>query len=160
MTTAIEVAEMFLEAGKLITYTEGRLRNQNMRFSAHAKQAYTASAGFLPPSRDRLPFRHRSHGNPWEFQGLHPGLPLPQGRVGGLPAVFRQSHHGVGKRLSDHHSMGCKTGGVRFDDFGAARLNLYPSQHPQRLPAPSTGRSASTRVYRTRFPGHARGIST
>lgn len=42
LTAAIEVAEMFLETGKLVTYTEGRLRNQNMRFSAHAKKAYTA----------------------------------------------------------------------------------------------------------------------
>lgn len=30
LTAAIEVAEMFLETGKVVTYTEGRLRNQNM----------------------------------------------------------------------------------------------------------------------------------
>ncbi len=42
LTAGIEVAEMFLETGKLVTYTEGRARNQNMRFSARAKKAYTA----------------------------------------------------------------------------------------------------------------------
>jgi carboxyl-terminal processing protease len=41
LTAAIEVAEMFLESGKLVSYTEGRSRNQNMRFSAHAKKPYT-----------------------------------------------------------------------------------------------------------------------
>lgn len=42
LTAAVEVAEQFLDDGKLIVYTEGRLRNQNMRFSAHAKKADTA----------------------------------------------------------------------------------------------------------------------
>ena len=32
------MTEKFLEDGKLVVYTEGRVRNQNMRFSAHAKQ--------------------------------------------------------------------------------------------------------------------------
>ncbi len=38
LTAAVEVAEKFLEDGKLVVYTEGRVRNQNMRFSAHAKK--------------------------------------------------------------------------------------------------------------------------
>jgi len=42
LTAAVEVAERFLEAGQLVTYTEGRLRNQNLRFSARARKAYTA----------------------------------------------------------------------------------------------------------------------
>jgi carboxyl-terminal processing protease len=41
LTAAVEVAEKFLEDGKLVVYTEGRVRNQNMRFAAHAKKSYT-----------------------------------------------------------------------------------------------------------------------
>src|SRR5213594_416789 len=40
LTAAVEVSEKFIEDGKLVVYTEGRVRNQNMRFSAHAKKAY------------------------------------------------------------------------------------------------------------------------
>jgi carboxyl-terminal processing protease len=40
LTSAVEVTEKFIEDGKLVVYTEGRVRNQNMRFSAHAKKAY------------------------------------------------------------------------------------------------------------------------
>lgn len=43
LTSAVEVTEKFLEDGKLVVYTEGRVRNQNMRFTAHAKKIY---AGF------------------------------------------------------------------------------------------------------------------
>ncbi|MBI4240818.1 MAG: S41 family peptidase, partial [Candidatus Rokubacteria bacterium] len=43
LTAAVEVAEKFLEDGKLVVYTEGRVRNQNMRFTAHSKKTY---AGF------------------------------------------------------------------------------------------------------------------
>jgi carboxyl-terminal processing protease len=42
LTAAVEVAEKFLEDGKLVVYTEGRVRNQNMRFSAHAKKPLSA----------------------------------------------------------------------------------------------------------------------
>jgi carboxyl-terminal processing protease len=42
LTAAVEVSEKFLDDGKLVVYTEGRVRNQNMRFSAHAKKSYTA----------------------------------------------------------------------------------------------------------------------
>jgi carboxyl-terminal processing protease len=38
LTAAVEVSEKFLDDGKLVVYTEGRVRNQNMRFSAHAKK--------------------------------------------------------------------------------------------------------------------------
>lgn len=38
LTAAVEVGELFLPDGRLVVYTEGRIRNQNMRFSAHAKQ--------------------------------------------------------------------------------------------------------------------------
>lgn len=41
LQAAVEVAEKFLGEGKLIVYTEGRVRGQNMRFVAHARQAYT-----------------------------------------------------------------------------------------------------------------------
>jgi carboxyl-terminal processing protease len=42
LTSAVEVSEKFVDDGKLVVYTEGRVRNQNMRFSAHAKHAYNA----------------------------------------------------------------------------------------------------------------------
>jgi carboxyl-terminal processing protease len=42
LTAAVEVSEKFVDDGKLVVYTEGRVRNQNMRFSAHAKKAYNA----------------------------------------------------------------------------------------------------------------------
>ena len=41
LTAAVEVTEKFVEDGKLVVYTEGRIRNQNMRFTAHAKHVYT-----------------------------------------------------------------------------------------------------------------------
>jgi carboxyl-terminal processing protease len=41
LSAAVEVSEEFLGDGKLIVYTEGRVRNQNMRFTAHAKRAIT-----------------------------------------------------------------------------------------------------------------------
>jgi carboxyl-terminal processing protease len=41
LTSAVEVSEKFLEPGKLVVYTEGRVRNQNMRFSANAKRTFT-----------------------------------------------------------------------------------------------------------------------
>jgi carboxyl-terminal processing protease len=41
LTAAVEVSEKFIEDGKLVVYTEGRVRNQNMRFTAHAKKALT-----------------------------------------------------------------------------------------------------------------------
>jgi carboxyl-terminal processing protease len=41
LTSAVEVTEKFLEPGKLVVYTEGRVRNQNMRFSSNAQHAFT-----------------------------------------------------------------------------------------------------------------------
>jgi carboxyl-terminal processing protease len=41
LSAAVEVSEEFLGDGKLVVYTEGRVRNQNMRFNAHAKRAIT-----------------------------------------------------------------------------------------------------------------------
>ncbi|MEX2148150.1 MAG: S41 family peptidase [Candidatus Rokuibacteriota bacterium] len=41
LTAAVEVSEKFIDDGRLVVYTEGRVRNQNMRFSAHAKKGYT-----------------------------------------------------------------------------------------------------------------------
>jgi carboxyl-terminal processing protease len=41
LTSSVEVAEKFLEGGRLVVYTEGRVRNQNMRFNASAKRVYT-----------------------------------------------------------------------------------------------------------------------
>ena len=41
LTSAVEVSERFIEAGKLVVYTEGRVRNQNMRFQANAKRVYS-----------------------------------------------------------------------------------------------------------------------
>ncbi|MEK7444185.1 MAG: S41 family peptidase [candidate division NC10 bacterium] len=40
LTSAVEVSERFIEVGKLVVYTEGRVRNQNMRFQANAKRVY------------------------------------------------------------------------------------------------------------------------
>ncbi|HYE94114.1 MAG TPA: S41 family peptidase [Terriglobales bacterium] len=40
LTAAVEVSEKFVEDGKLVVYTEGRVRNQNMRFTAHSKKQY------------------------------------------------------------------------------------------------------------------------
>jgi carboxyl-terminal processing protease len=37
----VEVTEKFIEAGRLVVYTEGRVRNQNMRFQASSKKTYT-----------------------------------------------------------------------------------------------------------------------
>src|SRR5712664_3906384 len=41
LTAAVEVTEEFIDDGKLVVYTEGRVRNQNMRFAAHAKKGYS-----------------------------------------------------------------------------------------------------------------------
>jgi carboxyl-terminal processing protease len=41
LSSAVEVSEEFLGDGKLVVYTEGRVRNQNMRFTAHAKHSIT-----------------------------------------------------------------------------------------------------------------------
>jgi carboxyl-terminal processing protease len=41
LTSAVEVTEKFVEDGKLVVYTEGRIRNQNMRFTAHPKHPFT-----------------------------------------------------------------------------------------------------------------------
>src|SRR6266404_3114701 len=41
LTAAVEVSEKFIDDGKLVVYTEGRVRNQNMRSSAHAKKGYS-----------------------------------------------------------------------------------------------------------------------
>ena len=38
LTAAVEVSEKFIDDGKLVVYTEGRVRNQNMRFTAHSKK--------------------------------------------------------------------------------------------------------------------------
>src|SRR5438094_8616000 len=40
LTAAVEVTEEFVDDGKLVVYTEGRVRNQNMRFTALAKKSY------------------------------------------------------------------------------------------------------------------------
>ena len=41
LTAAVEITEKFIEDGKLVVYTEGRVRNQNMRFTAHAKRPWS-----------------------------------------------------------------------------------------------------------------------
>ena len=41
LTASVEVSEKFVEPGKLIVYTEGRVRNQNMRFQASGKRIYS-----------------------------------------------------------------------------------------------------------------------
>jgi carboxyl-terminal processing protease len=40
LTAAVEVSEKFLEEGRLVVYTEGRVRNQSMRFTANAKKPH------------------------------------------------------------------------------------------------------------------------
>ena len=41
LTAAVETAELFLDNGKLVAYTQSRVRNQNLRFSARTRRAYT-----------------------------------------------------------------------------------------------------------------------
>ena len=41
LTASVEVTEKFIESGRLVVYTEGRVRNQNMRFQANGKRVYT-----------------------------------------------------------------------------------------------------------------------
>ena len=41
LTSAVEVTEKFLDGGKLVVYTEDRVRNQNMRFQANAKRVFS-----------------------------------------------------------------------------------------------------------------------
>src|SRR6266702_2196155 len=41
LTSSVEVAEKFLDPGKLVVYTEGRGRNQNMRFQASGKHTWS-----------------------------------------------------------------------------------------------------------------------
>jgi carboxyl-terminal processing protease len=41
LTAAVEITEKFIDDGKLVVYTEGRVRNQNMRFTAHAKRRWS-----------------------------------------------------------------------------------------------------------------------
>jgi carboxyl-terminal processing protease len=47
LTAAVEVSEKFVDDGKLVVYTEGRVRNQNMRFTAHSKKPL-AGVGGIP----------------------------------------------------------------------------------------------------------------
>ena len=42
LTAAVEVTEKFIDDGKMVVYTEGRVRNQNMKFTAHSKKAYAS----------------------------------------------------------------------------------------------------------------------
>src|SRR5262245_27014243 len=41
LNSSVEVVEKFVDSGRLVVYTEGRVRNQNMRFQANAKRAFT-----------------------------------------------------------------------------------------------------------------------
>jgi carboxyl-terminal processing protease len=41
LTASVEVTEKFIEAGRLVVYTEGRVRNQNMQFKANSRRTYT-----------------------------------------------------------------------------------------------------------------------
>ncbi len=40
LTSSVEVTEKFIDSGRLVVYTEGRVRNQNMRFQANSKRIY------------------------------------------------------------------------------------------------------------------------
>jgi carboxyl-terminal processing protease len=41
LTSSVEVTEKFIDSGRLVVYTEGRVRNQNMRFQANSKKVYS-----------------------------------------------------------------------------------------------------------------------
>ena len=41
LTSSVEVTEKFIDSGRLVVYTEGRVRNQNMRFQANSKRVFS-----------------------------------------------------------------------------------------------------------------------
>ena len=41
LTASVEVTEKFIDSGRLVVYTEGRVRNQNMRFQANSKRVFS-----------------------------------------------------------------------------------------------------------------------
>jgi carboxyl-terminal processing protease len=41
LTASVEVTEKFIDSGRLVVYTEGRVRNQNMRFQANSKRIFS-----------------------------------------------------------------------------------------------------------------------
>ena len=59
LTSSVEVTEKFIDSGRLVVYTEGRVRNQNMRFQANSKRVYSdfrwscSSTRAAPRRRDR-----------------------------------------------------------------------------------------------------------
>ncbi len=87
LTSAVEVTEKFLESGKLVVYTEGRVRNQNMRFSSNAKRVFTR-------------FPHRGAGQP----GQRLRLRDRGGRAPGLGPRGGDRHPELRQGLgADHH---------------------------------------------------------
>jgi carboxyl-terminal processing protease len=41
LTSSVEVTEKFIDSGRLVVYTEGRVRNQNMRFQANSMKVFS-----------------------------------------------------------------------------------------------------------------------
>ena len=92
LTAAVEVSEKFIDDGKLVVYTEGRVRNQNMRFSAHPKKGYAQMPMVvLVNRRQRLGLRDRGRRAPGLGTGVDRGHPDVRQGLGAddHPAVRR-----------------------------------------------------------------------
>ena len=95
LTASVEVTEKFIDSGRLVVYTEGRVRNQNMHFQANAKRVYIG----LPDGRARQP-------------GQRLGVRDRRGRAPGLGAGGGDRHPDASARGRCRPSSRCRTARV------------------------------------------------